>query len=258
MNKLRIGPEILAIAAVLILGAVVVLWGRPSTGDGVLSSYATDLSQRTPHQRYNARRAAAAVDGVVLKPGETFSFDDILHGWTADQGFLKAPVSYDGTLVDDYGGGVCETSTTIYNAALLAGLPILERHAHSFSPSYAPSGRDAAVAYPSADLKFTNSYPWPITIHVRPFGDRLVCRIQALHPSPSDVRLRAQVLGRWSPAHAPVQPGAGLRRSRWQLLGRDGIRVAIYRTWYTNGNPVRTEEVSDDTYLPISRIDWQN
>lgn len=256
--KLKIAPEIAAIAAAAVVAALLITRVHPAPQDDVLASYSTDLSQRTPHQRYNARRAAAAVDGVVVKPGTTFSFDGILHGWTADQGFMKAPVSYDGTLVDDYGGGVCETSTTIYNAALLAGLPIVERHAHSFSPSYAPPGRDAAVAYPSADLRFTNPYPWPITLHVRPWADRLVCRIQALHPPPSTVRLRAEILGRLRPADAPVIPGAGLARSRWQLRGRDGLRVAIYRTWYEDGNPVRTEEVSDDTYLPISRIAWES
>ena len=249
-------PEIIAIAAVLVVGAFVIARGHPSTGDNVLASYGTDLSQRTPHQRYNARRAAAAVDGIVIKPGGSFSFDDVLHGWTADQGFLKAPVSYDGTLIDDYGGGVCETSTTIYNAALLAGLPIVERHSHSFSPSYAPPGRDAAVAYPSADLRFTNPYKWPITLHVRPWGDRLVCRIQALQAPTDAVRLRAQILGRRTPAEAPVQPGVGMHRSRWQIRGRDGLRVAIFRTWYEGGNPVRMEQVSDDTYLPISRVSW--
>jgi vancomycin resistance protein YoaR len=254
---MKIAPEIVAVAAVLILGAFLVLRVHPAPDDGVIASYSTDLSQRTPHQRYNARRAAAAIDGVVIAPGKTFSFDDTLHGWTADQGFLKAPVSYDGTLVDDYGGGVCETSTTIYNAALLAGLPILERHAHSFAPSYAPPGRDAAVAYPSADLKFKNDNPWPITLHVRPWGSRLVCRIQALYTPADQVRIRAEILGTRMPAHAPVQPGSGQRRSRWQLLGREGVRVAIFRTWYAaNGDAVKTEQVSDNTYLPISRVDW--
>jgi len=256
--KVKLSAEIVAVIAVVAIGAFITTRVHPAPEDYVLASFSTDLSQRTPHQRYNARRAAAAVDNVVIAPGKTFSFDDTVHGWTSDAGFLKAPVSYDGTLVDDYGGGVCETSTTIYNTALLAGLPIIERHPHSFSPSYAPPGRDAAVAYPSADLKFTNPYRWPITLHVRPWGDRLVCQIQALHDQPQTVRLRAQVLGRTTPAHAPPTPGIGLRRSRWQIRGRDGIRVAIFRTWYVDGNAIRSEEVSDDGYLPISRVRWGN
>ena len=221
-----------------------------------LAAYATDLSQRTPHQRFNARRAAAAIDGTTLRPGQIFSFNRTVRGWSADQGFLKAPVSYDGVLVDDYGGGVCETSTTIYNAALQAGLPILERHAHTFAPGYAPPGQDAAVAYSGIDLRFRNPYLWPITLRVFPDGARLVCRLEAAHPAPEQVVLRRETLDRFLPAPAPVRPGEGARRSRWRLQGRDGVRVAVFRDFYVQGRCLRREAVSDDTYHPISRAEW--
>lgn len=249
--------EIAALAIAAVAGVLLVGGIHPAPADSVLAAYSTDLSTRTPHQQYNARRAAAAVDGVVVPPGGVFSFDDTLHGWTADQGFLKAPVSYDGTLIDDYGGGVCEASTTLYNAALLAGLPILERHQHSFSPSYAPPGRDAAVAYPSADLRFRNSYPWPITLHLRPWGSRLIGSIQALHAPLYSITLESRILGRTAPVNGRVLPGSGLHRSRWRIRGRDGLRVAIIRYWYQGNTLIRTEQVSDNTYLPISRVDWQ-
>ena len=257
MKIARLPIELIALAVVMAVSVLLVLRVPPARQDTVLASYSTDLAGRTPHQRYNARRAAAALDGVVVKPGATFSFDKIVKGWTGDQGFLRAPVSYNGTLIDDYGGGVCETSTTIYNAALLAGLQIVERHSHSFSPSYAPPGRDAAVAYPSADLRFVNTYPWTITLHVRPWGNRLVCQIQALHNTQAKVLLYSRILGRTPPSDAPVTPGAGMRRTRWQLRGRDGLRVAIFRSWYENGAEIKTEEISDDTYLPISRVAWE-
>lgn len=249
--------ELAAVLAALGIGAVLVGEVHPPPMSSVLGSYSTDLAARTPPQRYNARRAAAAVDGFVIKSHGSFDFDDVLHGWTADQGFLKAPVSYDGTLVDDYGGGVCETSTTIYNAALLAGMTITERHQHSFSPSYAPPGRDAAVAYPTADLRFANPYPWPVTVHARPINGRLVCTLQALHASPFHIELESRILDRVTPVQIPTRPGNGMKRSFWQLQGRDGLRVVTYRTWYQAGALLRTEEVSDNTYLPISRVQWE-
>jgi hypothetical protein len=242
--------------AFCLFAALGFLCSRPALKTVQLSSYATDLTGRTPHQRLNARKAASLVNGVVIPPGQVFSFDKTLGGWSSDRGYLRAPVSYDGVLVDEYGGGVCQTSTTIYNAALLAGLPILERHAHTFSPSYAPAGRDAAVAYPHADLRFKNSYPWPLILSVRQESNLLVCRIEG-KGVPARVALEAQVLDRFPAPPGIVQPGAGQRRSRWHLEGRDGVRVALYRNYYNaSGQILRRELISDNTYQPISRAQW--
>ncbi|HET6384653.1 MAG TPA: VanW family protein, partial [Armatimonadota bacterium] len=208
------------------------------------------------NQRHNAQLAASALDGAVIMPGQVFSFNKLVPGWTADRGYRPAPVSYDGILVDDYGGGVCQTSTTVYNAALLAGLPILERHQHTFAPSYAPPGRDAAVAYSNVDLRFKNPFPWPITVHVGIDGAMLVCRIEGSGTTPDRAVVSAEVLDRFTPPVAIVQPGAGARRSRWRLQGRDGVRIAIYRDFYRGGRRVKRELVSDNTYRAISRARW--
>ena len=259
LTRLRSLGGLAALGAALLLAAGFLCLHPATAGSRTLGAYATDLSQRTPHQRFNARRAAAALDGVTVAPGKVFSFNQTVRGWSADRGFLRAPVSYDGVLVDDYGGGVCETSTTVYNAALRAGLPILERHAHTFAPGYAPPGRDAAVAYAGVDLRFRNPYPQPLTLHVRPEGHRLVCRIEAARLPSKDgeqVVIRSEILDRFAATPAPVPPGAGARRSRWHLLGRDGVRVAVYRDFYEGDKCVRREAVSDDTYRPISRAEW--
>ena len=93
-----------------------------------------------------------------------------------------------------------------------AGLPILERHAHTFAPGYAPPGRDAAVAYAGVDLRFRNPYPQPLTLYVRPEGQRLVCRIEAERASDAGgarVVIRSETLDRFAATSAPVPPGAG-------------------------------------------------
>ena len=256
-HQVKCTPEaVLGLLFVLVIG---IAFGSSGSREAphVLGAYVTDLSQRTPHQRYNACRAAAALDGYTVPSRREFSFNRVVHGWTADRGFMKAPVSYDGILIDDYGGGVCETSTTLYNAALLAGLPILERHAHTFAPGYAPPGRDAAVAYSGVDLRFRNNEPWPITIRIGRDRDRLICRIEAPGAPPSRVSLYAQILDRFIPVPAGVAPGSGSPRSVWRLKGKDGLRVAVYREYYHHGTFIRREFVSDDTYLAVSPARWQ-
>src|SRR5687767_11452496 len=108
-----------------------------------MAGYATSLLGRTSGQRHNARLAAEAINGKAIAPGEVFSFNRAVKSWSVDQGYVKAPVSFDGELVRAFGGGVCQTSSTLYNAALLAGLPIIERHPHVFRPQYIAPGRDA-------------------------------------------------------------------------------------------------------------------
>ena len=121
-----------------------------------MAGYATTLQGAHRGQKHNARLAAEAINGKVIAPGEVFSFNRAVKSWTVDQGYVKAPVSFDGELVRAFGGGVCQTSTTLYNAALLAGCTVVERHPHSFRPLYCPPGRDAAVAYPGVDLRIKN------------------------------------------------------------------------------------------------------
>ena len=254
----RLGVTEAAVAiGVCLLAGLGFLTPRPAaTGQAVLGSYGTDLGGRTPHQRLNACRAAAAIDGATIAPGQVFSFNRTVRGWSADRGFVKAPVSYGGVLVDDYGGGVCQCSTTLYNAVLLAGLPIVERHPHTFAPGYVPPGRDAAVAYSGVDLRFRNPCAWPLTIHAAAEGCMLVCRIAGRPTDGMRVALRSQVLDWFAPISAPVRPGAGVARSRWHLTGRDGVRIAIDRDFYAGDTLIRHEAISDDTYRPISRAEW--
>ncbi len=244
MNASRLAISTLCIGLTLVVAHV---FARPQGAQTqVLASYATDLAGRTPNQRFNARRAASLIDGKTIAPGREFSFNLAVGGWSADRGFRRAPVSYNGVLVDDYGGGVCETLTTLYNAALLSGLPILERTAHTFSPSYAPPGRDAAVAFPGIDLRFRNPYRVPLTVHARSSGHMLVCSIEGVGlPSPN-VTIASRVTDIVPPTGvARHMPGRPL--TRWRLHGRDGLRVEIYRE--TSG---ATELVSDNSYEPLS------
>lgn len=254
-----IGP--LRWAAVGVAAAIpVLLLGRylpAREPEVIIGAYATGLRTRSPAQRANAVRAAGRLEGTVIEPGAEFSFNRIVRSWSIDTGYRKAPVSYDGELVQAYGGGVCQASSTLYNAALLAGLRVLERHRHVTTPAYVAPGRDAAVAQYTIDLRFRNPHPWPVRIRTSAAGDVLEMRITAPHALRETVRLESRVISRTRVRSltrtVAVSPG-GTVRFRGLSPGAMGCRVQTTRVFVANDRVVRREALSDDTYRGMHRV----
>ena len=122
---------------------------------GLVASYQT-LYGGEANRIHNVQLVAHLVDGHVIAPGATFSFNEATGARTAAKGFKEAPVIINGELKTGLGGGVCQVSTTVFNAAYEAGLPIVSRTNHALYISHYPQGRDATVNYPDVDLKFVN------------------------------------------------------------------------------------------------------
>ncbi len=256
-----------AVAIVLLLGVGGgVFWGMgatPMPQEVEMAGYATSLKGRTNSQRHNAQKAADALNGKIIAPNAVFSFNAAVKSWSADQGFVKAPVSFDGELIKAYGGGVCQTSTTLYNVALLAGLPIVERHPHVFAPHYVPPGQDAAVAQRSIDLRFRNPYPWPLRIQAKTQGERLEIRLYGAEAVPQQVQVTTQILSTSTPARLTRVAYRGAFSSGRAYVrnpGAVGYRVLAFRTLTPYAptpasNPTeRRERLSDDTYQAMDRI----
>jgi vancomycin resistance protein YoaR len=112
-----------------------------------------------PNRIHNVQLVARLIDGKLIAPGTTFSFNHATGARTASKGFLEAPVIINGELTTGLGGGVCQVSTTVFNAAYEAGLKITQRTNHALYISHYPQGRDATVDYPDVDLKFVNDTP---------------------------------------------------------------------------------------------------
>lgn len=242
---------------VLLAGIMVEKLSGPGDKEVEMSGYATSLEGRTDSQRINARKATEALDGKVIAPGAVFSFNKVVKSWSFDQGYLKAPVSYDGELVRAYGGGVCQTSTTLYNAALLAGLPIVERHSHVFAPHYVSPGRDAAVAQQTIDLRFRNPYPWPIRIQASARHDRLEIALYGAERPDGSVDIESVVLNSIEPQRLTrvVYRKEGVTgRAYLRNPGAVGFRVVTYRIVLHGAEEVRRERLSDDTYEAMNRI----
>lgn len=235
--------------ALLLVGAMLAARGRCVQ----LSEYVTSLEGRTDSQRQNAILAARRIDGATLEPGAEFSFNACVGPWTADAGYLRAPVSYDGELLVAWGGGVCQTSTTLYNAALLAGLQIRQRHAHEWPPRYAPPGRDAAVAFPGVDLILRNPYPWPVHLEAGASAMTLRVSVQGPRRPVQRATVASDLLAVERPATVSLPPRRG-GRQRVLNPGQTGFEVAVYRTFTGGGLAPRRELISTDHYRPMNRL----
>lgn len=131
-----------------------------------ISEFSTRLPNDTKARDDNIKLACKTINGVIVNSGETFSFWDTLGCPTKEKGYQEAKTfTSDGEVTESYGGGVCQISTTIYNAVLkVEGLKVTERHEHSREVSYIEDGKDAAVSYGNADLKFENTLNYDIKI----------------------------------------------------------------------------------------------
>ena len=131
--------------------------------NSILGQFSTSFNDSTSRGS-NIHVAGESTSDVLLMPGETFSYNKKTGARNWVNGYQSAPIIVGGRVVNGEGGGVCQVSTTIYNAALLSGLTIDEVHNHSLPSRYAPRGRDATVSYGYTDLKFTNPYTHPVYI----------------------------------------------------------------------------------------------
>ena len=130
----------------------------------LLSTFSTKYAASNYNRTTNLILASNKINGTVLMPGETFSYNKIVGERTIAAGYREAPIYVQGQVVDGVGGGICQIATTLYNAAVYANLEITQRTNHQFVPSYAPASRDATVVYGAIDFQFKNNRNYPIKI----------------------------------------------------------------------------------------------
>ncbi|WP_409303062.1 VanW family protein [Peribacillus sp. SCS-155] len=134
-------------------------------GRSVLASYTTSFNGSVVGRSKNIELSARAIDGVILGPGDRFSYNLIVGERSVERGYQKANEIVNKQLVEGIGGGICQTSSTLYNAVERSGLEITELHHHSKPVGYVPIGRDATVSYGGYDFKFTNNKRFPVMIN---------------------------------------------------------------------------------------------
>lgn len=138
----------------------------------VIGLYYTSMEGSPENRIHNIKKAVKKINGEKVKPGEFFSFNqEVGNSNLAEDGWKEANVIADGQLTQGYGGGICQVSSTLFNAVQEAQLPIEERHSHSKSVGYVPVGQDATVAYGLLDFRFSNPYDHSVKIKAKTYND---------------------------------------------------------------------------------------
>ena len=189
---------------------------------GTFSTHYVSNADRTT----NLRLAAGKINGTVLMPGEVFSYNSVVGERTIAAGYKSAAIYQDGQVVDGLGGGICQISSTLYNAALFANLEMVELYNHQFVPSYVTAGRDATVVYGVKDFKFKNS---------RNHAIKITCSV-------SGGIAKFNIWGVKEPTEYDVSVYANVSRTS------SYIKATTYRTLKLNGETIKTEKISNSTY----------
>lgn len=193
----------------------------------LLSDFSTKYAASNRNRTTNLILAANKINGTVLMPGETFSYNKIVGARTIQAGYKEAPIYVEGKVENGLGGGICQITTTLYNAVLYANLEVLERSNHQFVPSYAGASRDATVVYGAIDFKFKNNREYPIKITCSVSNGIANFKIFGLKTENDyEVQITSRITGTTSNA----------------------IYSEAYKTLKKNGNVISTERISKDTY----------
>ncbi|KKI94010.1 hypothetical protein WQ54_00220 [Bacillus sp. SA1-12] len=139
-----------------------------------ISQYITFFNSRNKERSHNIQLASNAINNYVVFPGETFSFNAVVGKRTVEKGYLPAPVIVRGELSEGVGGGICQVSSTLFNAVDRAGVKILERYSHSRRVPYVPPNRDATVSWYGPDFVFKNLHNQPLLIRSKVIGGQLI------------------------------------------------------------------------------------
>lgn len=194
----------------------------------LLSEYSTTYSARDADRTTNLRLAANKINGTVLMPGETFSYNQVVGARTIAAGYKEAPIYVQGKVVDGLGGGICQITSTLYNAVLYANLEIVERSNHQFVPSYVTASRDATVVYGSIDFKFKNNRIYPIKLVCSVSGGIAKFQIFGLKTENDyQVEVSSYVTGRTS--NAIYSEAYKILKKNGQVVGRQLLSRDTYK-----------------------------
>ncbi|MBR3720745.1 MAG: VanW family protein [Clostridia bacterium] len=193
----------------------------------VLSRFTTYYGTADVGRNANIALAAKSINSAVLMPGETFSFNDLIGECSTRTGYKESTIYMNGELSTGIGGGICQVSTTLYNAVLRSNLEIVERRNHSLGVTYVPAGHDAMVSIGSSDFKFKNNRDYPVKVVAYVGTGSITCEIQGLKQDVEyEVKLESKMIEKTD----------------------EKYKVETYKVLYLNGKEVSRTWLSKDTY----------
>ncbi len=224
--------------------------------DTRLALFITYYNKSNTSRANNIRLSTQAINGKVLLDEEVFSFNGITGCRDEEAGYKKANVIIKGELISSIGGGVCQVSSTVYNAALLSGMEIVERYNHSMPVNYIAKGRDATVSYGYLDFKFKNTSGYPVYINANAQNGRLIVQMFGNKENLSkQIKINSHVTERVEPKIETIIDHSlkgGQRKIEQQ--GTYGYKVETYKLVYNGDKLIEKILISKDYYKPKNRI----
>ncbi|HEY3780975.1 MAG TPA: VanW family protein [Fimbriimonadaceae bacterium] len=221
----------------------------------VVSTFTTKFPVRKKDRNVNIRIAAGKINGWVLMPGDTFSFNQVVGRRTIQDGYKEAPVFKNGKHDMGVGGGICQVSSTLYNASLFADLQIVQRHNHSMPVAYLPVGRDATVDYGSLDLAFKNNLTTPIALSSEYEAGKLTFRILGKKDPGLDIKIESSDAQTWSgPIKTVMDAKLTVGQKKVLEKGSNGHSIRTFRVVYRDGKEVAREPLGRSLYKGGERV----
>lgn len=220
-----------------------------------LSGYDTKVGG-SEGRKSNVRLAGEKVNGIILLPGDSFSYNNTLGQRTAENGFFPAPAYFNGETVQEYGGGICQMSSTLYAATLYANLQIDERHNHTYASSYIGLGMDATVSWGGPDFQFTNNQKYPIKLVAGMWNGYASVQILGTKTDSNKVEMRSETLEtKGFPTETKKDPTLEEGKQIIEQHGVDGYKVQTYRIIKdADGNVLSENKESFSSYTPEKEI----
>lgn len=233
------------------------LIGCTNLRGGFYTTYASSTAER----KSNIELALSKFDGLVLGAGEVLSFNETTGRRTPDNGYKSAKIITNGNFVEGNGGGVCQASTTLYNAALVAGLDIIEVNQHSLKVGYVAPSFDAMVNFGSSDLKIRNNTGHPIMFATKCDGDK--CRVNVFGVNnPYKIVRKSEVIGEIEPLpdkfvnakDVPELENTQIEKSYYLHYPKKGLKSEGFLEYWQDENLVATKKIRTNTYAPVTGV----
>lgn len=220
----------------------------------LISFFETDYSKSSDSRKQNIQTALKAFNGPVLEPNREYSFNKITGKRTKEKGYKEANIIVNNEYVEGFGGGVCQVSTTLYNALLLADVSVLESHPHSLESSYVMIGFDAMVNFDSSDLRFKNTSTYPLYVRTYYNNEKIGVEIYS-KPLPYKIERKSKILSEKMLDDVVVEDQTMMiGEKRYQTLPKLGKKVKTYLEYYKNGKVIKTKPVRTSTYKPVQGV----
>ena len=236
-------------------------WSRchvnhPPIDRGVLLAESTTRFKSWNIQRAaNVRLAGERLNGVVIPPRGRISYNKTVGRRTGNTGFRPAPTISRRRLVEGMGGGVCQTSSTLYAASLLAGMRFEERWAHTWTSTYIAPGFDATVSYPQKDLIIRNPYPFAVRVSVEPKEGAINVQLWGEQAATGWVEIATSIARkRLFETTRVLEPTLKSDDARLALSGLDGLRIVRTRQHVRHRGRTRIEKLEPDIYYPRTEV----